>query len=532
VTGANNYLDITFRGCTGLTTLLGLEIPVLPSSVTDASNYLYGTFNTCTGLTTLSGLEIPALPSSVTDASFYLSDTFNSCTRLTTLSGLIIPALPENVTTASSYLNTTFYFCGTGENTAGLSGALYIEPENGLALSRSSTDMFTSAKWDGLKVYVYQNGGQPTISSTTHDDTIYFNPPMLSDGSATRDANEAATVTFKSNETGTYYYKKVTKGASAPTVTSTSYDGTGSVAAANTNVSISLTALSGEVDVYIVVYDGESNPSPSLKVTVGKRPITVPTIEYTSLVYSGAEQTIYTDDSEDWAISGTTNKGTDANDSYKLVLTLTDATNTEWANGGNGEIAWSIKALDISGAALTLNKTTATFRDSGYTILPTVTAVTEDGVTVTDATPVWDPATVENCGTYTVTVTGNGNFTGSANAIYTITQKQITVPTLADSTLAFSGSEQTVIADDNEYWTVTGNTGTAVQSYTAAFTLKDPTNYAWATAFDGEIAWSIEKSPNRTWLIILGCILLVVLLVIVIYFAVKRKKDEPSARKE
>ena len=74
--------------------------------------------------------------------------------------------------------------------------------------------------------------------------------PTLSDGSATRSSKTAATVKFTTNEAGTYYYKVVNHGATAPTV-NTTRGGTTAVKGENT---ITLTNLStGARDIYIVV---------------------------------------------------------------------------------------------------------------------------------------------------------------------------------------------------------------------------------------------------------------------------------------
>ena len=106
---------------------------------------------------------------------------------------------------------------------------------------------------------------------TTKDYTITIkkaavpNAPTLSNGSATRSSKTAATVKFTSSEAGTYYYKVVNHGATAPTVDTTK-SGTAAVKGENT---ISLTNLTEEArDIYIVVVSAAGGKSAPLKVEI------------------------------------------------------------------------------------------------------------------------------------------------------------------------------------------------------------------------------------------------------------------------
>ena len=89
--------------------------------------------------------------------------------------------------------------------------------------------------------------------------------PTLSDGSATRSSKTAATVKFTTNEAGTYYYKVVNHGATAPTV-DTSKSGTAAVKGENT---ITLSNLTEDArDIYIVVKNASGGESAALKVEI------------------------------------------------------------------------------------------------------------------------------------------------------------------------------------------------------------------------------------------------------------------------
>lgn len=89
--------------------------------------------------------------------------------------------------------------------------------------------------------------------------------PTLSDGSATRTSKTGATVKFTSNEAGTYFYKVVEHGATAPTV-DTSKNGTAAVKGEN---AITLSNLTEDArDIYIVVKNASGGESAALKVEI------------------------------------------------------------------------------------------------------------------------------------------------------------------------------------------------------------------------------------------------------------------------
>lgn len=91
-----------------------------------------------------------------------------------------------------------------------------------------------------------------------------------------------------------------------------------------------------------------------------------------------------------------------------------------------GTASFTIARKDISGAAVTLNNTSLIYTGAEQTV--SVTAVTVDGVflTASDYT-VGGTASGTDAGTYTVTVTGAGNYTGTASADWEITPKTIRI---------------------------------------------------------------------------------------------------------
>ena len=92
--------------------------------------------------------------------------------------------------------------------------------------------------------------------------------PTLSGGSATRSSKTAATVKFTTNEAGTYYYKVVTHGATAPTVEEIKKSTTKGTASAG-ETSFTLSNLTTDArDVYIVVVSAAGGESAPLKVEI------------------------------------------------------------------------------------------------------------------------------------------------------------------------------------------------------------------------------------------------------------------------
>ena len=101
-----------------------------------------------------------------------------------------------------------------------------------------------------------------TIQIAAKSDTT---PPTLTAGTVNRTSDKDATVTFNSNEAGTYFYNVVDSGASEPTdITS----GTSYTLNSDTNP-ITLTDLTaGAKDIYIVAQDASKNQSTPLKMEI------------------------------------------------------------------------------------------------------------------------------------------------------------------------------------------------------------------------------------------------------------------------
>ncbi|MBR3591776.1 MAG: hypothetical protein IKL46_02880, partial [Clostridia bacterium] len=106
---------------------------------------------------------------------------------------------------------------------------------------------------------------------------------------------------------------------------------------------------------------------------------------------------------------------------YSNNLNIGDATAKVTVEGKVLTTTFKINAAKISGAAVTLNPISGTYTGTAYN--PSV-SVTLDGfgtlVEGTDYTLSWNKTGFTNADTYTVTVTGKGNFKGTKNAVFRI----------------------------------------------------------------------------------------------------------------
>ncbi|NBK79664.1 hypothetical protein D5272_13985 [bacterium D16-76] len=190
-------------------------------------------------------------------------------------------------------------------------------------------------------------------------------------------------------------------------------------------VQISPAELTVTTTELIITYQGKTVTQ---AITVGPKEVTNPTIELspTTFVYDGAEkkpavtvkdgEKVIPADEYTVEYSNNTNVGTTA------TVTITDKT------GGNytvsGTTTFTITAKPLTGAKV---ETTGTFTYTGNALTPAPT-VTLDGKTLTentDYTVAYDKNT--DAGTATITVTGKGNYSGTAQGTFTIGRADLTV---------------------------------------------------------------------------------------------------------
>lgn len=250
--------------------------------------------------------------------------------------------------------------------------------------------------------------------------------------------------------------------------------------------------------------EGDGNHSDStpanLDVTIAQAQASSVEIRLTNeLTYNGTMQTqnveIWLGEhnvTEQFTISG--NQQTAAGD---YILSISAAANGNF--DGFESTWWKIAPKNISGATINLGEA-LTYKGREQT--QTVTSVTVDGL---DVTYTVSDNVQTNAGTYTLTVTGTGNFTGTATKDWTIAPKDISnaVITLGD-TLTYNGQEQTrtvtsVTVDGlSVTYDVTGNTGTDVKDYT--LTVTGTGNFTGTATKD----WTIAPKDISNAIITLG----------------------------
>lgn len=153
------------------------------------------------------------------------------------------PTITWNVTSGTLPAGLTL-----GTNTGTISGTPTAEE------APTFTVTATNASGSDSKEY--------TIQIAAKSDTT---PPMLTAGTVNRTSDTDATVTFTSDEAGTYFYKVVDSGAEAPT---NIVSGTSTDMAIGENT-INLTNLTaGAKDIYIVAQDASKNQSTPLKMEI------------------------------------------------------------------------------------------------------------------------------------------------------------------------------------------------------------------------------------------------------------------------
>ena len=220
--------------------------------------------------------------------------------------------------------------------------------------------------------------------------------------------------------------------------------------------------------------------------TIEKAPLSAMTLDPTSFVYNKTAQTASVTSvkageldvpATDYSVSGNTET---AAGTYTVTVTAT-------GNNFQGTLTQQFTIAAASTANLDVTLGTATYSYDGTEKQPTVTV--KDGETVlvagTDYTVAYSDNV--NAGTATVTVTGQGNYTGEKTATFTIAKAQLTAVTLSQTSLTYTGSEQTVSVSSVKAgeldvpaadYDVTGNVQTAAGTYTVTVTAKAESNYA------------------------------------------------------
>ena len=242
-----------------------------------------------------------------------------------------------------------------------------------------------------------EESGSVTIATTNYKDitaTLTFHPTdkLVQDGFKFETGSVTKTYgdeDFTLTTTGKVEGSTVTYESNAPAVATVDSTGKVTIKGAGTTV---ITAKASATEDY-------DEAAVTCTLTVGKKPITIPTADATVFTYNGTEQTYALAENEAYTVSGATQ--TDANETgYSVTAALKDKDNTKWADGTTedktytfviGKAVITVKAKDQS--AYVGDKVPALSEDS-YTVSglvgeeklttqPTVKYVGADGSEIT-----------------------------------------------------------------------------------------------------------------------------------------------------
>ena len=243
-----------------------------------------------------------------------------------------------------------------------------------------------------------EESGSVTIATTNYKDitaTLTFHPTdkLVQDGFKFENGSVTKTYgdeDFTLTATGEVKGSTVTYESSEPAVAEVD-SATGKVTIKSAGTAI-ITAKASATEDY-------DEAAVTCNLTVGKKPIAIPTADATVFTYNGTEQTYAL--AEDGAYTITGNKQTNANETgYSVTAALKDTANTQWADGTTadktytfviGKAVITVKAKDQS--AYVGDKVPALSKDS-YTVSglvgeeklttqPTVKYVGADGSEIT-----------------------------------------------------------------------------------------------------------------------------------------------------
>ena len=348
-----------------------------------------------------------------------------------------------------------------------------------------------------------KNGETSVVELTCVDEEIDIKSSDITSSSITLNGSS---VTLNSNIEKT----RITNGFKYKlTVTGTSTDG-------DTSLSLKAGVVNNKA--------GLSNSTPSSTPTVKVQNLTSVAIPIQSgtLTYNSTSQTVTWSnyDSSKMTVSGTTsatNAGT-----YSATFTLKDTTKYKWPDGTSTAktVSWTINKADLSDAVID-GVEDKTYTGSAITQSPTVyvnilknyntcyascirnsaeeypcviqcsyTAVSGTDYTISYSNNI-------NAGTATLTITGKGNFTGTASTTFTINKASLTVPSQS-GTLTYDTLEHSPAWSNYSYsaMTISGtSSATDAGTYNAIFTLKSTTNYKWSdgTTAAKTVSWKIER---------------------------------------
>ena len=209
----------------------------------------------------------------------------------------------------------------------------------------------------------------------------------------------------------------------------------------------------------------------------------------TTKTYSLQTSTLYTITSDGLT---QTNAGT-----YPITITLNDTVHYQWDDYSDTALVYNfvIEKASIASATITLsNNVNLVYTEEEQTVTVRMVVLNGKELTTNDYTVSGTSGT--NAGTYTVTVTGQGNYTDTATTTFTIAKLTISRPEANSTRFVYNGTEQVYSLSSIDEYTITGNKQTNAGEYKVVVELKDKLNCQWdnETTENLEYDFIIEKA--------------------------------------
>lgn len=174
------------------------------------------------------------------------------------------------------------------------------------------------------------------------------------------------------------------------------------------------------------------------KPSISKQSVNVPSPA--KLTYSGSNQTAIASNEIYTVKNGAaTNAGT-----YKATLSLKDKDSYQWAStvkSDDIEVNWSISAASISSAKVSAAKQTF----NGQALSPSVTVKLGDRTLKNGTDYAVSYSNNQHAGTAKATVTGKGNYAGTASGTFTISPANISEASISVAAQNYTGSQLTPV---------------------------------------------------------------------------------------
>ena len=203
----------------------------------------------------------------------------------------------------------------------------------------------------------------------------------------------------------------------------------------NTNIGTATVTVTG-----IGQYTGTAKGTFEIvgKPSASKQSVNVPSPA--KLTYNGSNQTAIASNEIYTVKNGAaTNAG-----SYKATLVIKDKTRYQWASTGNSDdvsVSWSIAAASLSSAKVSAARQTF----SGQALSPSVTVKLGDRTLKSGTDYAVSYSNNQHAGTAKATVTGKGNYAGTASGTFTISPASLSGAKVSVGSQKYTGSQLTPV---------------------------------------------------------------------------------------